>query len=171
MVAVLNRKGVCPGGLDSIPTAAYEDVVVAIRDLKPLEKAPEKAAEAPSAPAAAETPAAPPAATEPPTSGESAHPDGVDENGMPDDDHMGIENEAAKGPETFGPAAAARQLQRLGIICKHLEDNGIPWKLIAESAVKHPFVSRKELTFEEAQTAIKTLRSIEKTLPEQAKAS
>jgi AAA domain len=177
VVAVLNRKGVCPGGLDTVPIAAYEDVVVAIRDLKPLEKAPETPQEPAEAPAVAEAPAAPQAATEPPQDGESSPVDGgpCDENGMPDDDFMGAENKpvesALRDNGDGDKMAAAPQLRRLGIICSHLEANGIMWRPIAVSVIGHEFESRKEYTFDEARDVIKTLSSIEKTLPEAAKAS
>lgn len=181
VTAVLNRKGVCPGGLETIPLEAYEDVASAIRDLKPLEKPAPVAQEAPVAPVetavapvAAEEPAAPQAATEAPQSAENDELDGFDPETKEllqgcDDDwaaaHPADEPEKAKG------TAAARQLQRLGIICSHLEANGIMWQAIMTGVIKRNIESRKELSFEEAQAVIKTLVSIEKTLPTEAVAS
>jgi uncharacterized membrane protein len=173
-VASLNRHGVCPGELETIPIAAYEDVVNNLRDLKPVAQAAPEPQAAPAAPAVAETPAAPPAATEPPQQAEAQV--AVETAGLDPDDTAFLQgcdddNKAAQASPAEKGKATSRQLQRLGIICSHLEASGIPWKLIAEAAVKHPFASRKDLTFEEAQATIKVLREIEKKLPEQAKAS
>ena len=45
------------------------------------------------------------------------------------------------------------------------------WRPIAVGVIKRNFESRKEFSFEEAQAVIKTLASIEKTLPVEAVAS
>jgi hypothetical protein len=155
----------------SVMDLSHDDaelMIIALQAAKDARVAPE-ATEA--VPAVAEAPAAPQAATEPPQQAEAQA--AVETAGLDTADKAFLQgcdddNEAAKkGSGTI----AAKQLQRLGIVCKHLEDNGIPWKLIAESSVKHPFASRKDLSFEEGRAVILTLVSIEKTLPAEAKVS
>jgi hypothetical protein len=177
VVASLNRHGVCPGELETIPIAAYEDVVNNLRDLKPVAQAAPEPQETTPAPAVAEAPAAPQAATEPPQQAEAQV--AVETAGLDSDDKaflQGCDDDAkaaqkANEPEKGGGTIASRQLQQLGIICSHLESAGIMWQPIATSVIKRAFESRKEFSFEEGQAVIKTLRSIEKTLPEEAKAS
>jgi hypothetical protein len=196
VTAVLNRKGVCPGGLETIPLEAYEDVVSAIRDLKPKDA---PTADSPAAPAPAPVPQSAPddtgsgapsgaeTAAEASTAAETIETtetgQTASESAIPiEDEDLGDTDDAdkaflqgcdddAKAAEAETPAKSdgtirKQQLQRLGIICKHLEDNGIMWRAIATSVVKRPFESRKELSFEEGQAVIRTLASIEKTLPE-----
>ena len=177
VVASLNRHGVCPGGLETIPIAAYEDVVNNLRDLKPVAQAAPEPQEAPAAPAVAEAPATPQAATEPPQQAEAQA--AVETAGLDPDDKaflQGCDDDAkasqkANEPEKGGGTIAAKQLQRLGIICKHLEDNGIMWQPIMTSVIKRNVESRKDLSFEEGRAVILTLVSIEKTLPKEAVAS
>ena len=136
-------------------------------------KIPETAQEPPSAPVVAETPAGPPAATE---AAESA--DGADDlDGMDDadktflqgcDDDNAAEQSLRNEPDG---TVAAKQLQRLGIICARLERCNIDWRPIMQGVIGREVISRKKLSFEEAREVIKTVAAIEKTLPAEAVAS
>ena len=109
---------------------------------------------------AAETPAPPNTAPDAPQTGDAPETDDEDPEtkafleGCAAD--LGVDD---KTPAKSDGMIRPKQLQRLGILCKVLEDNGVMWRAIPPMAGK---ASRKDLTFEEAQSLIKTVATMAK---------
>ena len=148
-------------------------VMLAAKRAAAVQEAPKTAETPVSAPAVAEEPATPSAAIEPPESGDGAD----DSDGMDDadreflqgcDDDNAAEQSLRNEPDG---TVAAKQLQRLGIICARLERCNIDWRPIMQGVIGREVISRKKLSFEEAREVIKTVAAIEKTLPAEAVAS
>lgn len=160
VVASLNRHGVCPAGLETIPVTAFDDVATNLRALKP---APAVAAPADNLAAVEAAREAPLAAVEPVPADEPAADPDPETAAFLEGCAADAAAVAEEAPPTSDGAIKPRQLQRLGILCKILEDNGVMWRAIPPMAGK---ASRKDLTFEEAQALIKTIASIAKAFPE-----